>query len=136
MKSFWTPARDQRLLEQQAAGRTAAEIAKALGTTRSAVIGRSSRLRGIVYQSSIDSWTRANAKRLAEGRKRAALRRETRRQAIRDMARAVASGIAEGKAMTRAHQTGATWRQIGEHFGISAQAAFDRAKAWRRKSGA
>ena len=35
----------------------------ALGTSRNAVIGRSRRLREIVYQSDIDSWTRANARR-------------------------------------------------------------------------
>ena len=63
----WTPSRDKRLLAQQAAGRTAAQIAKTLGVTRNAVIGRSRRLRGIVYQSDIDSWRRANARRAQEG---------------------------------------------------------------------
>ena len=134
MKSPWTPARDKRLLAQQAAGRSAAEIAKMLATTRSAVLGRSSRLRGIVYQSSIDSWTRANARKLAQRRKRAKLRRQAQRVALRDMARAVARGMPEGRAMTRAHRAGAMWWQIGEYFGISAQAAFDRAKTWRKRS--
>ena len=67
----WTAARDKRLETMQSAGKTAAEIAKALGTSRNAVIGRSRRLRGIVYQSDIDSWTRANAWRSAEAHKRA-----------------------------------------------------------------
>ena len=58
MKSKWTSARDKRLLAQQAAGRTAAEIAKSLGVSRNAVIGRSRRLRGIVYRSDIESWAR------------------------------------------------------------------------------
>ena len=45
MKSSWTPSRDKRLLSLQAAGRTAAEIAKSMGISRNAVIGRSRRLR-------------------------------------------------------------------------------------------
>ena len=72
----WTAARDKRLETMQSAGKTAAEIAKALGTSRNAVIGRSRRLRGIVYQSDIDSWTRANARRSAEAHKRAEIRGE------------------------------------------------------------
>src|SRR5437763_1126706 len=43
MKSFWTPARDKRLLAEWENGRSAAEIAKLLGTSRNAVIGRSGR---------------------------------------------------------------------------------------------
>ena len=40
MKSFWTPTRDKRLLAEWENGRSAAEIARTLGTTRNAVIGR------------------------------------------------------------------------------------------------
>ena len=83
MTTSWTPSRDKRLLAQQAAGRTAAQIAKTLGVTRNAVIGRSRRLRGIVYQSDIDSWTRANAQRAEEARKRAQVRRVAQRKALR-----------------------------------------------------
>ena len=70
MKSKWTSARDKRLLTQQATGRTAAEIAKSLGVSRNAVIGRSRRLRGIVYRSDIESWARANARRSEEAKVR------------------------------------------------------------------
>src|SRR6516164_301218 len=84
MATDWTRSRDKRLLAQQAAGRTAAQIAKTLGVTRNAVIGRSRRLRGIVYQSDIDSWRRANARRAQEARKRAQVRRGAQRKALRD----------------------------------------------------
>jgi hypothetical protein len=134
METSWTPSRDKRLLAQQAAGRTAAQIAKTLGVTRNAVIGRSRRLRGIVYQSDIDSWTRANARRAEEARKRAQLRRVAQRKALRDLARAVARGVPAGKAMSRAHKAGALWRQIGDYFGISQQAAYERAKTWTQRS--
>jgi hypothetical protein len=131
MKSFWTPARDRRLIEYQAAGNSAAEIGKKLGATRSAVIGRSRRLRGIVYQSDIESWTRANAKRSEAAKKRMVIRREKQRKALRAMAADVRSGMPEGRAMDRAHRAGATWQQIGDYFGVSQQVSYQRAKNWR-----
>ena len=90
------------------AGRSAREIAKALGggITRNAVIGRSRRLRGIVYQSDILSWDRANAK-------------------------AVSGGTLPGKAMGKAFKAGARWRQIGDYFDMSPQAAYEAAKRAR-----
>jgi hypothetical protein len=130
----WTPARDKRLLALQAAGRSLAEIAKALGTTRGSVTGRSVRLRGIVYRSVVDSWKRSNARRSQEARKRAQLRRARAKKAIGDMAKALARGMPDAKAMLRAKRAGATWRKIGEHFGISARAASERVAAWRRRS--
>ena len=135
MKSNWTPSRDKRLLAQQAAGRTAAQIAKSLGVSRNAVIGRSRRLRGIVYKSDIESWARANARRSQEAKKRMKARQKAQRKALRELARAVARGEPKGKAMARAHRAGALWRQIGEHFGISQQAAYEKAKIWTQRHG-
>jgi hypothetical protein len=132
MQSSWTPARDKRLQALEQEGLSAAQIAKKLGTSRNAVIGRSRRLRGIVYQSDIDSWTRANARRSAEAHKRAAVRAEEQKKAIADMARALAGGMPKPKAMLRAFRAGAYWRQIGEHFGISQQAAYETAKKARK----
>src|SRR5262249_2778198 len=124
MKSPWTPARDKRLLELQATGRSAAEIGRIMGTTRGAVIGRSIRLRGIVYQSSIDSWKRANAKakaiRQAEGR--SFKPPEVRRKAVRDMVKAIARGMPRNQAIYKARQAGAMWKEIGDPFGITRQA--------------
>ncbi len=129
MKSFWTPSRDTRLKQYEAAGLSAAEIGRKLGTSRSAVIGRSRRLRGIVYQSDIESWARANAKRTEAAKVRTALRRERQRKAVRALAKDVRDGVPEAKAMARAHRDGATWQQIGDHFGISQQVAYQRAKS-------
>ena len=133
MKSPWTPSRDKRLKALQAKGRSAAEIAKTIGTTRNAVIGRSIRLRGIVYKSSIASWKRANAKKSAAARVRAKLRVHLQHKVMRDMVRAIAGGMPAGKAMTQAFHAGAMWRQIGDHFGITPQAAYERARAWRKR---
>jgi hypothetical protein len=135
MKSFWTPAKDKRLLAEWENGRSAAEIARMLGATRNAVIGRSARLRGIKYPSSIESWKRSNAKKSEEARKRGQLRAEYQRKLIKAMAKAVAGGMAEGKAMSLAHRAGATWGQIAEHFGISPQVAYQREKLWRQETG-
>jgi hypothetical protein len=126
MKSFWTPARDKRLLVEWEDGRSAAEIAKTLGTTRNAVIGRSSRLRGIKYASSIESWKRSNAKKSEEAKKRAKLRAEVQRKAMKGMAKALAGGMVEGKAMSLARRAGA---------GISEQVAYHREKMWRLETG-
>lgn len=132
--SFWTPARDKRMQALQLKGASAAEIAEVLGCSRNAVIGRSLRLRGIQYESSVRSWKRANAKRAAEARKRRAVRMEKRREAMRAMMKWLAQGMPEGRAMGRAHDAGATWQQIGDYFGCSQQAAYERAKAWRERA--
>jgi len=135
MKSFWTPARDKRLLAEWEDGRSAAEIAKTLGTTRNAVIGRSSRLRGIKYASSIESWKRSNAKKSEEAKKRAKLRAKVQRKAMKGMAKALAGGMVEGKAISLARRAGAAWTQIADYFGISEQVAYHREKMWRLETG-
>ena len=129
----WTAARDKRLETMQSAGKTAAEIAKALGTSRNAVIGRSRRLRGIVYESDIDSWTRANARRSAEAHKRSLIRRDLQGKIVAEMLKSIASGVAREKAMERAFKAGAYWWQIGEHFGMSQQTAYETVKRAKKK---
>ncbi len=133
MQSSWTAARDKRLQAREKKGLSAAQIAKELGTTRNAVIGRSRRIRGIVYQSDIDRWTRANARRSEEAHKRAALRTEKQKKVIAEMLKAISAGTPKPNAMLRAFRAGAFWRQIGEEFGISQQAAYEAAKKARRK---
>ena len=133
MQTSWTSARDKRLQALEKKGLSAAQIAKELGTTRNAVIGRSRRIRGIVYQSDIDSWTRANARRSAEAHKRAALRTEKQKKVIAEMLKAISAGTPRPNAMLRAFRAGAFWRQIGEEFGISQQAAYEAAKKARKK---
>jgi transposase len=132
MQPRWTPARDRRLRALEQDGLSAAQIAKKLGTSRNAVIGRSRRLRGVVYQSDIDSWTRANARRSEEAHARMAVRAEKQKKVIAEMAKALAGGTPKHSAMLRAFKAGAFWRQIGEHFGISQQAAYEAAKKARK----
>ena len=133
IQTSWTAARDKKLETMQAAGKTAAEIAKVLGTSRNAVIGRSRRLRGIVYQSDIDSWTRANARRSAEAHERAGVRRQLQAKIIADMIKSLAAGVPKAKAMEKAFKAGAYWWQIGEHFGMSQQTAYETVKRAKKK---
>ena len=133
MTSAWSAARDKRLQALQAEGLSAAQIARKLGTSRNAVIGRSRRLRGIVYQSDIDSWTRANARRSAEAHKRSLIRRDLQGKIVADMLKSIASGVPREKAMERAFKAGAYWWQIGEHFGMSQQTAYETVKRAKKK---
>ena len=132
-KPMWTPARDKRLQALQADGLSAAQIAKKLGTTRNAVIGRARRLRGIVYQSDIDSWKRANARRSAEAHKRAEVRTELQSKVIAEMVKSLSSGVPKERAMEKAFKAGAYWWQIGEHFGMSQQTAYETVKRAKKK---
>jgi hypothetical protein len=50
-RTFWTPDRDEELRRHESAGLSTARIAALLHTTRSAVIGRSNRLRGNLFKS-------------------------------------------------------------------------------------
>src|SRR5216684_3737331 len=82
----------------------------------------------------------AHAGAAAQGRERRRdrgnprLQPEKRRKAIRAMMKWVAQGMPAGKAMGRAHDAGATWKQIGDYFDCSQQAAYERAKAWRERA--
>ena len=78
---------------------------------------------GIVYQSDIDSWTRANARRSAEAHKRSLIRRDLQGKIVADMLKSISSGVPREKAMEQAFKAGAYWWQIGEHFGMSQQTA-------------
>ena len=133
------PTHDLDGRARQAAGdhairrKTAAEIAKTLGTSRNAVIGRSRRLRGIVPQSDIDSWTRANARRSAEAHKRAEIRGELQSKVIAEMIKSLSSGVPKERAMEKAFKAGAYWWQIGEHFGMSQQTAYETVKRAKKK---
>jgi hypothetical protein len=69
-----------------------------------------------------------------ENRARAAARKERQRELIADMAKAVARGMPEEQAMARAHRAGATWPNIGAHFGIAQQTAHYRARIWREQA--
>src|ERR1700693_682441 len=63
MRNYWTPERDDELKRHEAAGLSTSQIAAALHTTRSAVIGRSNRLRGNLFKSDVErlKWGRIAA---------------------------------------------------------------------------
>ena len=127
--SFWRPAKNKRLLQEWGKGRSAATIGKAIGISRNAVLGRLLRLRRAGQKTGATGYARADAARAAAVKKLAHKQREI----IRAMRKAIASGMTRGQAMTRAARAGASWVQIGDHFGISAQNAYATGKAWAQR---
>jgi hypothetical protein len=120
----WSEQRKRRLSVLQAAGRGAEEIATALGLRREQVVAR---------LKLIASWERNRQNFAKAMRKRAQARLAHARKAIASMKKAMARGVPRNQAISKAYDDGATWRQIGEHFGITAEAA---SAAGRRHRGA
>ena len=121
----WSEQRKKRLSSMHAAGRRADEIATALGLRREQVVAR---------LKLIASWERNRAIFAKALRKRAQTRRTRGRKAIAGMARAIATGVPRNRAIANAYEVGATWREIGAHFGITAEAASAAARRYRRRS--
>jgi len=110
----WSEQRKKRLAALQAAGRRPDEIATALGLRRDQVVAR---------LKVIASWER-NRENFAKALKKRAQARVARgRKAVAGMKKAMARGTSRSRAIAKAYNAGATWRQIGEHFGITAEAA-------------
>ena len=120
----WSEQRKRRLSALQAAGRGAEEIATALGLRREQVVAR---------LKLIASWERNRENFAKAMRKRAQARLARARKAIASMKKAMARGVPRNQAISKAYDDGATWRQIGEHFGISQQAAYEQAKSWTQR---
>ena len=110
----WSEQRKKRLAALQAAGRRPDEIAKALGLRRDQVVAR---------LKLIASWERNRQNFAKAMKKRAQARLARGRKAIAGIRKAMARGMSRNRAISRAYEAGATWRQIGEHFGITAEAA-------------
>jgi len=119
----WSEQRKKRLSSMHAAGRRADEIAKALGLRREQVVAR---------LKLIASWERNRATFAKALQKRAQARLARGRKAIAGMTREIASGVPRNRAIAKAYNAGATWREIGVHFGISAEAASAAARRSRR----
>jgi GcrA cell cycle regulator len=130
MKSPWTPALDKELMALSAQGLSFREIAQRMGMTRNAVLGRSQRLRGIVYPSTILAW-KANNERRRKGPRKP---EPGRRAAIAEMAANLRRGMPRGEAMARA-SAAALWLDIGNYFGITRQGAQLAVKTWRERAG-
>jgi hypothetical protein len=97
-RRYWTPERDAELKRHEAAGLSTAEIAALLGTTKSAIIGRSNRLRGNLFKSDAKRWERQRipvAQKRAEAALFAAVRADIAAGINRDVMvkRALAAGI-------------------------------------------
>jgi hypothetical protein len=132
-RNYWTAERDEELKRHEAAGLSASQIAVLLDTTRSAVIGRSNRLRGNLFQSDAERWERqriSGAKKREKDQARqgtffaamggdlaAEQREET---AIFAAFRAdLAAGIDRDVVIKRALSAGIGRAAVGELFGLS-----------------
>jgi DNA-directed RNA polymerase sigma subunit (sigma70/sigma32) len=110
--SRWTPELDERLAEGMDAGMSYAQIARELGVSRNAAIGRSYRLRGCDQSYQRQEQTHdQQSKRL------------TRQQAVRTliviMHEELAAGMPRRTAFGRAWARGAGLQAIGDSVGLS-----------------
>jgi hypothetical protein len=110
MRNYWTPERDEELKRHEAAGLSASQIAVLLHTTRSAVIGRSNRLRGNLFQSDVKRLQRSGIATTTERADTAIL------ATLRDD---LAAGIARDVVIKRALSAGIKRAAVGEYFGLS-----------------
>jgi len=116
-RSFWTVEKDKQLQRLEAAFLSAAQIADRLGTTRNAVIGRSVRLRGLVFPSQRERQRRdrtTRAERLRE-------REERITDGLEQMRRAIGKGVQRDIAIKSAVKAGATYEAIGEELSLTRQ---------------
>jgi hypothetical protein len=114
-RSFWTPDTDTRLQRLEAQGLSAAKIAAKLGVSRSSVIARSQRLRGLsrTFPSYLREQEKARASIAARKRKMDAVLSKFHQE--------IARGVARNEAIAHARKAGATLQAIGEVLGITRQ---------------
>ena len=110
----WSEERKKQFAALRRAGRRPDEIARVLGLRREQVDAR---------LAAMAAWERNQALFDKAMSKRAQARDASARQAITAMKKAIARGRPRGEAMLAANRAGATWREIGAQFGVSAQAA-------------
>ncbi len=120
----WSEQRKRRLSALQAAGRRPDEIAAALGLRRDQVVAR---------LKLMAAWERNRENFAKAMRKRAQARRARGRKAVGGMKKAMAKGMPRNRAIAKAYDAGATWREIGQHFGITAEAASAAGRRFRTR---
>jgi uncharacterized protein (DUF433 family) len=120
----WSEQRKRRLSALQAAGRRPDEIAQALGLRRDQVVAR---------LKLMAAWERNRENFAKAMEKRAQARRARGRKAIAGMKKAMAKGMPRNRAIAKAYDAGATWREIGQHFGITAEAASAAGRRFRTR---
>jgi hypothetical protein len=115
--TFWTAEKDKQLQRLEAAGLSAAQIADRIGTTRNAVIGRSVRLRGLIFPSQLRRQRSEQAARAAR------LRRERERTAVglAAMRRAIARGAPRDAAIVLAVKARVVYQAIADELGLTRQ---------------
>lgn len=116
-RTFWTQARDKRLQKLVKAGLSAAQIGERIGASRNAVIGRSARLRGIIFPSQVRRAEEDLARRIAR-------RKEKKRRTdamLSAMRHAIAQRIPRDQVIAKAVKAGLTYQAIGDELGISRQ---------------
>jgi hypothetical protein len=115
--TFWTAEKDRQLRRLEAAGLSAAQIADRIGTTRNAVIGRSVRLRGLIFPSQLQrqrSERALHAARLRQQKERTAV-------SLASMRRAIARGTPRDVAIVLAVKAHVIYRAIADELGLSRQ---------------
>jgi hypothetical protein len=112
MSAPWSREKDKQLLRLQAMGLSASQIAERLRTTRGAVIGRSARLRGVVFASQTRRHKTRSTRQRSNPRTDAALAA---------MGRAIARGVRRDQAIISAVRAGASYQAIAEDLGLSRQ---------------
>jgi len=122
----WSEERKKKFTAMKAAGKSAGEIAAALGLPRAKVVER---------MQDLQTWKRNAALIAAAFKERAQARDARAQQAIRAMAKAIRGGTDRNAAMLKAYEAGATWREIGEKLGISTAAANQGGRAARIRRG-
>jgi hypothetical protein len=117
MSAPWSREKDRQLLRLQARGLSASQIAEQLGTTRGAVLGRSARLRGVVFPSQ----TRRVERDKAVSRRRREQNNRRNKTAVAAMRRAIAKGVDRDQAIISAVRARATYQAIADELGLSRQ---------------
>jgi uncharacterized protein (DUF433 family) len=120
----WSEQRKRRLSALQAAGRRPDEIAEALGLRRDQVVAR---------LKLMAAWERNRENFAKAMQKRAQARRARGRKAVAGMKKAMAKGVPRNRAIAKAYDAGATWREIGQHFGITPEAASAAGRRFRTR---
>jgi hypothetical protein len=122
---MWNARLDAKLLKLKRDGLSFAEIGERMGITRNAALGRFQRLNGVVFPSQLER--RQSREAAARLKKETRLRKEG--EIVRKMKAAIAAGTDRTKAMSQAYAAGASFRAIGEVFGVSRERAYQIATA-------
>jgi hypothetical protein len=115
--TFWTAEKYKRLQRLEAAGLSAAQIADRLGTTRNAVIGRSVRVRGLIFPSQIQRQRTERALHAA----RLHQQKERTATSLASMRRVIARGTPRDMAIVSAVKAHVTYRAIADELGLTRQ---------------